>query len=89
MNQLSAWDYVILGGYVVGIAVIGLFFSRRQKSLREYFLAGGKLPWWAVSMSLYATALSPLSFLGITGWIFTKDSRWLVGGALVGIVTGV
>ena len=89
MNQLSFWDYSVMGAYMIGVLALGLVFSGRQKSLREYFLASGNLPWWAVSISLYATMLSPLSFLGICGWIFMKDSRWHVGAAVVGIGTTI
>ena len=28
---------------------------------------------------MYATALSPITFLGVTGWIFLKDSRYMIG----------
>jgi len=76
-----------MGAYVVGVLILGLAFSGKQESLREYFLASGELPWWAVSLSLYATTVSPLSFLGVAGWIFLKDSRWAVGGAVLGIGT--
>jgi SSS family solute:Na+ symporter len=89
MNQLSFWDYAVMGAYMIGVLALGLFFSGRQKSLREYFLASGSLPWWAISISLYATMLSPLSFLGICGWVFMKDSRWAVGAAVVGIGTTI
>lgn len=89
MHRLAYWDYLVIAGYLSGIVVIGLIFSRRQKSLREYFLAGGALPWWAVSISMYATELSPISFLGIAGWIFLKDSRFAVGGMLLGVVATV
>ncbi len=89
MNQFSVWDYLIIAGYLIGIVLMGLKFSRRQNSLREYFQASGTMPWWAVSISLYATDLSSLSFLGIAGWIFLKDSRYAVGSAVVGIVTVV
>ena len=75
-----------MGAYIIGVLALGLFFSRRQNSLKEYFLASGNMPWWAVSISMYATLLSPLSFLGITGWIFLKDSRWIIGAPLLGIV---
>ena len=87
MNQLSAWDYLVMVAYMVGVLIIGVLFSGRQKSLKEYFLASGELPWWAVSLSLYATTTSPLSFLGICGWIFMKDSRWAVAGPVIGIGT--
>ncbi len=81
MSQLCFWDYSVIIVYIIGVLVLGLMFSGRQKSLREYFLASGELPWWAVSLSLYATGLSPLSFLGICGWIFFKDSRMIFAGS--------
>ena len=85
MNQLSVWDYVLIAGYVIGVLLLGLMFSGRQKSLKEYFLASGNLPWWAVSCSMLATSLSPLTYLGSFGWIFMKDSRMDVSGATVGV----
>ena len=88
MNQLSFWDYVVIGVYMLGVLILGLVFSGRQKSLKEYFLASGNMPWWAVSISMYATMLSPLSFLGICGWVFVKDSRYHVQGAVV-VIGGV
>ena len=82
-GQLILGDYLIIGGYLVGVVLIGLFFSRRQKSLKEYFLASGNVPWWAVGISMFATAISPLSFLGVAGWVFMKDSRQAFGGTLL------
>ena len=79
MAELGTWDYIIIVGYMAGVVGLGLLFSGRQKSTREYFLAGCNVPWWAVSISMYATALSPITFLGATGWIFTKDTRGMVG----------
>ena len=83
MSQLSVWDYLIIGVYLLGVLVLGLVCSGRQKSLREYFLASGQVPWWAVSLSMYATTLSPISFLGLCGWIYQKDSRMVLGGSLL------
>lgn len=37
MEQLSTWDYLIIAAYIVGVVVLGFYFSRRQKSLHEYF----------------------------------------------------
>jgi SSS family transporter len=87
MEQLAVWDYLLIGVYMLGVVGLGLYFSGRQESLKDYFLAGGTMPWWAVSMSIYATLLSPLTFLGVAGWVFLKDSRWFVGGPTIAIVT--
>ncbi len=87
MNQLSVWDYFVIVGYLIGVLVLAIVCSGRQKSLKEYFLASGSLPWWAVALSLYATTTSPISFLGICGWIYQKDSRWFFGSTLLVMVS--
>ena len=61
---------------------MGSLFAGRQKSLKEYFHAGGNMPWWAVGISMMATRLSPISYLAVAGWIFLKDSRYSFGGYL-------
>lgn len=87
MGELVFWDYAVIVAYIAGVLLLGLIFSGRQKSLKEYFLASGDLPWWAVSLSLYATTLSPLSFLGVCGWVFLNDTRYVFAGPLINIVT--
>jgi len=79
MAELTAWDYLVIAVYLVGVVLLGIYFSRRQKTLNEYFLASGNMPWWAVAISLHATLLSPVTFLGLAGWIYMKDSRAWVG----------
>jgi SSS family transporter len=87
MDQLNAWDYTIIIGYLLGVVALGSIFCRKQKSLTEYFLASGNMPWLAVSISMFATAFSPVSFLGAIGWIYAKDIRWPLGTAVVSLVT--
>ena len=87
MGELVSLDYSVIFGYIAGVLLLGLIFFRRQKSLREYFLASGDLPWWAVSLSLYATSLGPLSFLGICGLIFINDTRYVFASPVINIVT--
>ena len=75
MEKFSVIDYSIIGAYLAIVLLLGLAFSRRQKSLSEYFHAGRSMPWWAVGISLLATGLSPITYLSSPGWIFAKDSR--------------
>ena len=72
MSTFSVIDYLVLGAYLAGMVIIGALFSRRQKSLKEYYHAGGNMPWWAVGISLFATLLSPISYLAGPGWVFGR-----------------
>ena len=83
MGKFSIFDYLVIGIYLASMVVMGILFSGRQKSLKEYFHAGGNLPWWAVGISLIATHLSPISYLALPGWIFERDTRSSITGGLI------
>ena len=89
MNQLSFPDYLVILAYLVGTILLGFIFSKRQTSPREYFLASKNIPWWAAGMSMFATLLSAQTFLGGPGWVFARDSRFLITGSVIGLVTVV
>ncbi|MBI2082446.1 MAG: sodium/solute symporter [Deltaproteobacteria bacterium] len=52
---------------------LGLYLSRRQKNVKDYFLAGRNMPFWAVGFSIIATQISGISYLGIPAFVFQKD----------------
>ena len=84
MNSLSATDVCVIVVGILAVMVWGLWKSGRQRTVEDYFLAGGRLQWWLVSISMYSNLLTPMSFIGVSGWIFAKDSRWFVGNAIAG-----
>jgi len=45
------------------MAGMGFWFMRRNRTSDAYFKAGGKLPWWVVSLSIHATMFSSITFL--------------------------
>lgn len=87
MPKFEIIDYAVIGIYLLAIVSLGIYFSRRQNSLSEYFHAGGTVPWWAVGVSILATSLSPISYLAGPGWVFSKDSRTLLVGPILGLLT--
>ena len=58
------------------MVAMGLFFARRNKSSDDYFRGGGKLPWWAVSLSIYATMFSSITFLSVPAMVYHTDMRY-------------
>jgi SSS family transporter len=55
---------------------MGLWFMRRNRNADDYFRGGGRLPWWAVSLSLYATMFSSITFLAIPAQTYGSDCRY-------------
>ena len=66
-------DWVVLAGYALAIAAMGVFFARRQKSSQHYFTASGRIPGWASGLSLFATLLSSFLFIGFPGQTYAGN----------------
>ena len=55
------------------IVGIGAYFSRRENTTDDYFLAGRRVPWWAAALSIFSTHLSAVTFMGIPAAAFKTD----------------
>lgn len=56
---ISHMDWAIVGLVFALTLAIGLWSSRRSgKNFTEYFLAGGRMPWWLLGISMVATTFS-------------------------------
>lgn len=67
MNNLPIFDLVIILLYLVGMVLVGFYFSRTNKNSEQFTTASGKIPGWAIGASIYATFLSSNTFLGVPG----------------------
>jgi len=78
-SGFATLDYGILVIYLLLTLGIGFYFTRKQKSLDDYFVAARNAPWWAVGISIIATDLSAISYLGAPGYVFGKDLQLGMG----------
>jgi SSS family transporter len=85
---LDKLDLAIIAIYLVGITLFGLHFRKRQRSIRDYFLAGRDIPWWAISLSIVAAETSTLTIISIPGLAYDTNLTFLqvVMGYLLGRV---
>lgn len=74
LKTLPVIDLLIIFGYLAGMVIIGVYFSRKNKSADQFTTASGKIPGWAIGLSIYATFLSSNTFLGVPGKAF--GSNW-------------
>ncbi len=74
MKSLPVLDLLIIAGYMIGMVLVGVYFSRKNKGSEQFTKAGGSIPGWAIGLSIYATFLSSNTFLGVPGKAF--GSNW-------------
>src|SRR5216684_8994613 len=81
-------DLAIVVVYLLGVTALGLWFRRGQRDVRDYFLSGRSMPWWALALSIVATETSTLTIIGTPALAFAGNLTFLqlVLGYLVGRV---
>src|SRR3981081_4843969 len=85
---LNKLDFAIIALYLAGITVFVLRFRKRQRTLRDYFLAGRDIPWWAIGLSIVAAETSTLTIISTPGLAYDTNLTFLqvVMGYIVGRV---
>ncbi|MEM9881925.1 MAG: hypothetical protein AAF800_03275 [Planctomycetota bacterium] len=89
MTGLAAWDWAVLAAYLAGVSVLGVALAGRQKDMADFFRGGDGLPWWAVSMSLIATTVSAVTFVGVPAIAYNPDGgnmTYLQLGLVAGLI---
>lgn len=83
---LNHLDLAIIAVYLVGITLFGLRFRKKQRTLRDYFLADRNIPWWAIALSIVAAETSTLTIISIPGLAYDSNLTFLqvVMGYVVG-----
>src|SRR6202167_5536509 len=74
---LDKLDLTIIALYLVGITLFGLRFRKRQRTLRDYFLADRNIPWWAIALSIVAAETSTLTIISIPGLAYDTNLAFL------------
>src|SRR5437763_13959466 len=77
-TNFTVLDALIVAAYLAMLTLIGVYFSRRQKNLEEYFLASRTMSWLPIGMSLMAALNSGMDYL--------MQPSWLIIYGLVGII---
>ena len=77
--SLAVGDWIVIVAYLMGMIGIGFYYSRQNKSEKDFLLGGGKMNPIAVGMSLFATLLSSLTYLSIPGEIIKYGPFILTG----------
>ena len=87
MQGFTIIDLVILVVYLAAVLFAGLFFSKKEMKGKEFFKGDGTIPWWVTSVSIFATLLSPISFLSLAGNSYA--GTWIMWFAQLGMLVAI
>ena len=87
MQGFTTIDLIILIVYLAAVLVIGLAFAKKDMQGKEFFRGDGTIPWWVTSVSIFATLLSPISFLSLVGNSYA--GTWILWFAQLGMLIAI
>ena len=87
MTGFTMIDMVILIAYLGLVLLAGLHFSKKDMQGKEFFKGDGTIPWWVTSVSIFATLLSPISFLSLAGNSY--GGTWIMWFAQLGMLIAI
>ncbi len=73
MREFGALNWIILCVYVVIVLSLGFALSKRVATAEDFYVGRRTTPWWAIGISVVATYVSALSFLGGPAWSYTNS----------------
>ena len=82
-SVFATLDYAVLGLYFAMLVGMGIYFARRERSTRDFFLGGQRIPWWAAGLSIFGTQLSAITFMAIPAKSFGADLVFLLANATI------
>ena len=66
-------NWTVLVAYLLGMVALGYYFMRRESGADDFFKGGGRIPWWAAGISIYATMLSAITYMAYPAKAYATD----------------
>ncbi|MEM7516321.1 MAG: hypothetical protein AAF368_05280, partial [Planctomycetota bacterium] len=68
-------DWGIVLGFLVLTTILGERLAGKQSTMRDFFLGGRKLPWYAVGASIIATEISAVTYVSLPSVVFKPSGN--------------
>ncbi len=66
-------DFAVFLVFTIGVVIFGCSFYRKGDTADHYTAAGRSMPGWVVGMSIFATYVSSISYIGYPGKAFASN----------------
>ncbi|MBP7460089.1 MAG: sodium:solute symporter [Candidatus Delongbacteria bacterium] len=94
VSLFSVFDWLVVISFLAILITVGIRAGSQQKNVKDYFLGGRNMPWWAVGVSIVAAETSALTFIGVPAMSYAQNGdlsyiQILIGYVLARIVLAV
>jgi len=67
IKHLNLLDYLIVVLYMLMLSGVGIYLSRFNKTVDDFFKGGGKIPWWIAGLSTFVSGFTAFMFVAAAG----------------------
>ena len=88
---MQTLDWIVLSGFFIFLFAIGAWAFTRVKQSGDFYVAGGKLPWWLSGVSHHVSGYSGVVFTGYAAIAYTQGFTiyiWWALGISIAIFMG-
>lgn len=79
---LNFLDYIFIGAFFLAMIIIGVVSYYKSRNADDYFVAGGKIPWWLAGISHHVSGHSGAVFVAYAAVAYTHGFTIYVWWAL-------
>ena len=79
-------DWTIIAFFLGALIVIGYLFSKKNRNIEDYFMAGRSMPGWLVAIAATGTSISAGTFVGSPELGFNTNLTYVMN--LIGAICG-
>lgn len=69
-------NWAVLIAYLLAMLALGYYFMHKEKDSNDFFTGGGRIPWWAAGISIFATMLSAITYMSIPAKAYATDWKY-------------
>ena len=84
---MNVIDIVIFIAYLFGVVIFGSSFYRSNKSSTSFTVGNKNIPTWVISMSIFATFVSSISYLALPGQAYLSNWNAFVFSLSIPVAT--
>ena len=70
MKDIGILNWSIIIGYLAINLLLGFILSKKVTTAKDFYLGRKTTPWWAIGISVLATYVSAMTFLGAPAWSY-------------------
>jgi SSS family solute:Na+ symporter len=70
IKHVNLLDLAVIVGYLLMLTGVGLYLTRFNKTVDDFFKGGGKIPWWISGLSTFVAGFSAFMFVAAAGYTY-------------------